>query len=416
MILPSVIDIAIGLFFVYLILSLLASEIQEQIATLREWRAKQLKQAIYILLDGQGSTNSLFSYDDNNDRYKKSTTYKFYRNDLIQSLNQRDITPRRERKNSAGPSYISSETFATVLFEVIARAAIQQNKNSGNTNAVGDPQKLDEFLNIKDLKGFLEGIQKTDLPQCLKDNLSNLALRTQINKGSYSATNLKEEIQKWYERAMQRTSGVYKRNVTGLTIAVGFLLALVANADTFNIINNLPKTEDIRNIIVNFNEKLVPRYNNTGTATGENNNSNHNLDLTSSNTPDFIKLRDNANKALEGVSLPIGWSPTNLSQQFSCPSRQTEESQGWKLLNICVKEPPSSNANPLSVILKLMYIHPWRTLLLLPGWLLTGFAISMGAKFWFDLLTNFVNVRNTGRPPEPSSHSTASNAQAENRT
>jgi len=38
------------------------------------------------------------------------------------------------------------------------------------------------------------------------------------------------------------------------------------------------------------------------------------------------------------------------------------------------------------------------------GWLITGFAISLGAPFWFDLLQNVlnINVRGTGPKPEPS--------------
>jgi hypothetical protein len=37
---PVIVDIAIGLAFIYLLLSLLASEIQELIATILQWRAK----------------------------------------------------------------------------------------------------------------------------------------------------------------------------------------------------------------------------------------------------------------------------------------------------------------------------------------------------------------------------------------
>jgi hypothetical protein len=46
---PAMLDVAIGLFFIYLTLCLLASGIQELIATLLEWRAKQLKEAIQII-------------------------------------------------------------------------------------------------------------------------------------------------------------------------------------------------------------------------------------------------------------------------------------------------------------------------------------------------------------------------------
>ena len=50
--LPVVLDIALGLTFIFLVLSLLASEIQEIIGTLLQWRAEHLKQSIEVLLSG----------------------------------------------------------------------------------------------------------------------------------------------------------------------------------------------------------------------------------------------------------------------------------------------------------------------------------------------------------------------------
>ncbi|NJO53233.1 MAG: hypothetical protein HC840_31805, partial [Leptolyngbyaceae cyanobacterium RM2_2_4] len=57
--LPLVFDIAIGLIFIYLILSLLTSEIQELTATLLQWRAEHLKKAIDILLTGEVENGSI---------------------------------------------------------------------------------------------------------------------------------------------------------------------------------------------------------------------------------------------------------------------------------------------------------------------------------------------------------------------
>ena len=50
--LSLVVDIAIGLIFIYLILSLLASEVQEVITTIMQWRAKHLKESIETLISG----------------------------------------------------------------------------------------------------------------------------------------------------------------------------------------------------------------------------------------------------------------------------------------------------------------------------------------------------------------------------
>ena len=34
------------------------------------------------------------------------------------------------------------------------------------------------------------------------------------------------------------------------------------------------------------------------------------------------------------------------------------------------------------------------------GWFMTGLALSLGAPFWFDLLSKFVNIRGAGVKPE----------------
>lgn len=126
--LPFILDVAIGLLFIYLILSLLASEIQELITTLLQWRAKHLKDSIEVLLSGGTSTKDEDEVRDLVD--------KLYNSPLIRTVNQeakggvargfREITRwlfpgNRQgafgRGQATGPSYIPSETFATSLMD-----------------------------------------------------------------------------------------------------------------------------------------------------------------------------------------------------------------------------------------------------------------------------------------------------------
>ena len=44
-------------------------------------------------------------------------------------------------------------------------------------------------------------------------------------------------------------------------------------------------------------------------------------------------------------------------------------------------------------------------LLSLAGWLVTAFAISLGAPFWFDLLQKLLNINVRGAGPKPASTS-----------
>jgi hypothetical protein len=78
--LPFILDVVLGLMFIYLILSLLASEIQELLTTVLQWRAQHLRKSIEILLAGdtQNSENPEIIQLVN----------KIYSNPLIQSINQ----------------------------------------------------------------------------------------------------------------------------------------------------------------------------------------------------------------------------------------------------------------------------------------------------------------------------------------
>ena len=126
--LPFVLDVAIGLVFIYLILSLLASEVQELITTLLQWRAKHLKDAIEILLGGGVELSD-------HQTQVKTLVDELYNDPLLQNVNQgvtdgiahwfRQFTKlfagnRRGaygEQLATGPSYISPETFATSLLE-----------------------------------------------------------------------------------------------------------------------------------------------------------------------------------------------------------------------------------------------------------------------------------------------------------
>jgi hypothetical protein len=129
--LPLVLDVIISLAFIYLVLSLLASEIQELTATLLQWRAKHLKDSIANLISGgSGDTRNRFA-----ETKVVELVSDLYDNPLIKNVNQearglmaqgwRGITrifPGNQRgkyghNQATGPSYIPSDTFATAFIE-----------------------------------------------------------------------------------------------------------------------------------------------------------------------------------------------------------------------------------------------------------------------------------------------------------
>jgi len=136
--LPVIIDIIIGLVFIYLTLSLLASEIQELIATVLQWRAEHLKKSIEVLISGgsEGAKDPL--------QFERvgQLAHSIYANPIIKDLNQgakgvlsegfRSVTHRMGdfyrgvtgTKNvfdnkSTGPSYIPAECFSASLLDTL---------------------------------------------------------------------------------------------------------------------------------------------------------------------------------------------------------------------------------------------------------------------------------------------------------
>ena len=126
--LPFVLDVAIGLIFTYLILSLLASELQELMATVLQWRAKHLKDSIEVMLAGGVNTPE--------EQRVKDLVSRLYGDPLLRNVNQeaKGVVARFFRRVSqilfpgnrqgafgahqaTGPSYIAPETFATSLIE-----------------------------------------------------------------------------------------------------------------------------------------------------------------------------------------------------------------------------------------------------------------------------------------------------------
>ncbi len=125
---PSTLNVAIGLFFIYLLLSLLISEIQEFLASsIFDWRAKNLYRSIQFIL-GDSATELLY-------QYPLIKSWKDYK--------------QRGNKNSVGPSYIPNSTFALALISVIIeKSGVQPEINS---------LTIDDFIlsiNSEEIKQF----------------------------------------------------------------------------------------------------------------------------------------------------------------------------------------------------------------------------------------------------------------------
>jgi hypothetical protein len=153
--LPIILEIAIGLIFIYLTLSLIASEIQEILSALLQWRAEHLKHSIeQLLLSGNSpagytSRKSELQSNQQNRQAAKDLANRLYSSPLIENLNYeaqgrlagamrsivhgigalyRLLTFGRNvfDNKTSGPSYIPAETFASSLIECLGIGDVQQ--------------------------------------------------------------------------------------------------------------------------------------------------------------------------------------------------------------------------------------------------------------------------------------------------
>lgn len=324
---PALVNVAIGLFFIYLIFSLFVSNLQELIASyLFDWRAKNLKASIQSILG-------------------EPMTEKIYNHPLIGSLQDYKI----DRFNrGVGPSYIPDDTFSLALISVLMETAGQESKIV--------------TLSVDDFK---EAIASQPVAKILKPEhiglMRSLANQAQINcfENDFIKA-LENQIMAWFNQSMERASGVFKRRVNLMILALGFGVAVIMNVDSINIANRLSLEPVIRQqvsqdiqIILSDSESWQNYINCLSQNSLDKN------DCETIVSRDFIKI---AQEKL--LALPLGWSSANLAYQFG------GEISGLTILRV------------------------------IGGWLLTAIAISMGSSFWFDLLNRLIDVRNTGNKPD----------------
>ena len=383
--LPVIFDIAIGLVFIYLTLSLIASEIQELISTVLQWRAKHLKQSIELLMAGGSQTGS--------EEIEKAVELvkELYGDPIINTLNQqakdgiekgfRDVTKtihsKVSKEKQSAPSYIPSETFAITLLETLKiPQLIEYVKNPSTQNNLRmilstykelktgiNDKNSESYQKIQAIYGDIEQNQKfknlvNSLPEHVPDKLINsltvIADRTRIKIDDLKeeANQFKKEVETWFDRSMDRSSGVYKRNAKGVAILIGIAIAILTNTDTFFLLNRLSRDSAIRSVITQRAIQQAESY------------------------PNDINVIRQAQQDLSDASVPIGWQ--NINQQLDLEPLNT------------------SQGNNVNAILRKI----WKVIAMLCGWVVSGLAIAMGAPFWFDVLNKVINVRNAGPKPE----------------
>lgn len=301
----TVLDVIIGLVFVYLLLSILCTAANEWVAAITKRRGKMLEKGIHQLLEKQPTKPNASP-----DAFRTA----FYEHPLLTSI--------KHDKNH--PTYISPRTFAAIVTDLLTAAK------------PGVVKYEDLETGAKDLP---EGNVKKSV----------LALVQRSNEQLETAQNA---IEGWFNDAMDRVTGWYKRRTQIWTLVIALALTLFANADTIHIGRQLWTDPVLRAAVV-----------------------------------EEAKVRAQKPRPTVSVEYKDEDDPTNPTVTRNEGNQLSDRERD--LLGQMLGWHGSFREN-----------LGWSTLL---GWLLTVLALSMGAPFWFDLLNKFMNVRFAGKSPDEAS-------------
>ena len=220
-------DVAIGLSFIFLMLSLLASAVQELIATVLALRARTLEQGLRSML---ASDEALKHWWRRTTAAKKDAARLLtdvYGHPLIEAQHRKRLTLFRGVR-ARKPSYISPRAFALALLDTVAPAGPPATTASHDILAAARREILAKHL-----------------PAPVEKRLVAL-----LDDARGDVDAFRRNVEAWFDDTMARVSGWYKRKVQWILASLGLLIAIGLNANTLTMGERLWKDPAVRNAVV----------------------------------------------------------------------------------------------------------------------------------------------------------------------
>jgi hypothetical protein len=459
MYLAELVEMAIGLVVVFFLVSMASSQILEWASQFLRWRSHDLESAIRGMILNQPVEPSMFSgLTSQIQRLYRRVTRKAPPDEIkgewiIKQLYEHPLI-KPLSKAGMKPSNIPTRSFALALFDTVmtagtassriqaALAVAQDQANNlpgleqeiqsalaelirltGEAVQSSDPiklgalkQELDQFEKdhppakpvldallslctstvFDQIKDGLVKLATTnpDLKRTLESLISQVALDVKTGETEIAAA--RANVETWFDTTMDQLTTLYRNRSKLWAGVVALGLAAVLNIDTLSIATTLWKEPTLRQSVVAYAEKLQPPPAST-------------LDLSQAATPapavsstaaltstqaiPPAETVDYLNQYLVGLQLPVGGWTTETSkiEQASCAGIQNQPTWAWYIW--------WNNACQVWTLKDLQ--SGWSGLLAkLAGWAITALAAAQGAPFWFDILTNLLQLSGKKKPEE----------------
>lgn len=314
-----------------LLLSLLATSIMELLSSFLGLRGKTLLRALRNMLASSDVHESVY-------------------NDFRENSLYRQLTPDPSRSSGREPSYIEPSTFQSILFDIILKGA--------------PLDKIEERI---------EQIPDVDLKN---------VLRQLYREAEQDLDAFRLKVQGWFESIMDRASGWYKRNTQRILLYLGFIIAILFNADVLEIYKRLESDPEKLEQIVAMADTFIQRS--EGIAADSLGARAYTPERRAEGVPDtgstailreWLQRKPTPERALR--------DPETVREVQQMILREIENAQaplglGWGYVDY-------SRFGWQDWLLKAL------------GWTVTALSITLGAPFWFDLLKRLVNIRGSGK-------------------
>ena len=380
-------EVGVGVTLMLLFVSLICTAAREALEIRLRTRAADLEQGIRELLrdhEGTGLTSQLYAHP---------LIYSLFLgnydpNNLEERGDARKYMARNARANL--PSYIPAGNFAAAILDIVARWPVPK-----EPGAEAEPKPADTApLSTASLRATVERIEGNDY---LKQAILSALDGTKDDIGA-----VKANLEMWFNGTMDRVSGWYKRRTQKILFIIGLFAAVTLNVDIITVAERLTRDKPLREAVVSQAKAI-------GAA----------RDKVDAKDLEALQQRtfEDLTRQMVSIGYPIGWTrdaqslipwptPQACSQAPRKPVRDKAPTEAGSLSSTKVASDTKSQTIAVSTLDKeappdcRMSGPQW--MMAAFGWLITAFAVMLGAPFWFDVLNKFMVIRSTVKPREKS--------------
>lgn len=373
----NILLLLISLVFIYATLSILVSILIDWWDSFYGKRGEHLQQSILQLLNDPGSPGF---------------GQKIYDSVVIKGLTE------VEKKL---PGFIASNTFADALIETV----IQDVTTEAQNGTLPTPQQL--------AQRFQTGVNQ------LPDGPLKTLLQSFIDRADGDYDGLKKQIESWFNTVMKGVTSAFKGIQRKKSLVFGFVVAIALNVDSLHLVKVLSLDDNLKQSLVANAEIASDNYEASNKQLDKvvaemhteikpdsnkrtivyNRAFERNLKLLEEKTANLsdsnkmkIEQLDSALDLVSSLNIPIGWSCQEA------PLSWWHSSDSTVIKQLDAAGDPKGNASIIRyIIIRNGERSASNFFLWLMGIVISGFSLSFGAPFWYDLLGKLISFRNIGK-------------------